>query len=123
MPIIKSAQKRVRSAKKATIRNLRTKRQLKSAIKNVRKAVDTGKKSTERELNEAISAIDKAVKKGVIHKNKAARQKSRLVAAFKKSGGKITGSAGKKTTVKKTVPKKTSAKPKKASPIKKSSKK
>lgn len=108
MPIIKSAQKRVRSARKATIRNLRTKRHLKSAIKTVRKAVDTGKKSSGKEFSEAMSAIDKAVKKGIIHKNKAARQKSRLAAAFKKSGGKITASAAK--TAKKTVSKPTPAK-------------
>lgn len=116
MPIIKSAQKRVRTARKAAIRNLRTKRQLKTAVKTVRKAVDDGKKPTEKDLNEAISAIDKAVKKGVVHKNKGARQKSRLVAAFKKSGGKITSSTSKKTApkakapAKKAAPKKPAAK-------------
>lgn len=109
MPIIKSAKKRVKTARKATIRNLRTKRHLKSAVKNVRKAVDSGKRSTEKELSEAISAIDKAVKKGVVHKNKAARQKSRLVAAFKKAGGKVTGSGGKKSSPKAKAPAKKTA--------------
>jgi small subunit ribosomal protein S20 len=124
MPIIKSAQKRVRTARKATTRNVKTKRYLKSAVKTVKNAIKVGKKSTGVEFNEAISAIDKAVKKGVIHKNKAARLKSRLAASVKKSGAKLTGPSVKKTVkkakapTKKTPAKKSAAKPKK-SPAKK----
>ena len=74
-------------------------------------AAKTGKKSAEKEFKEAVSAIDKAVKKGVIHKNKAARTKSKLAAAFKKSGGKVTKSTEKKAPAKaKTAAKKTAAK-------------
>lgn len=120
MPIIKSAQKRVRTARKAATRNVKTKRYLKSAVKNVKNAIKVGKKSTGVEFNEAISAIDKAVKKGVIHKNKAARQKKRLAAALKKAGGKITASEKKavakakaKVPAKKPAAKKPAAKPKK----------
>jgi small subunit ribosomal protein S20 len=71
MPIIKSAQKRVRVAKKAAVRNAKTKRHLKDAIKSLQSALKTGKKSVDKELAEAQSAIDTAVKKNVIHKNKA----------------------------------------------------
>lgn len=113
MPIIKSAQKRVRIARKAAVRNLKTKRALKTAVKTVQSAAKTGKKTTEKEFNEAISAIDKAVKKGVIHKNKAARQKSRLAAVFKKSGGKLSKTTKKASAVKPV------AKPKAKTPAKK----
>lgn len=115
MPIIKSAQKRVRIAKKAAVRNLQTKRNMKSAIRTIEKAVKSGKKSVGSEYNEAVSAIDKAVKKGVIHKNKAARQKSRLATLLKKSGIKIAVGTKKtapkaKAVAKKTVKPKTPAK-------------
>ncbi|MBW3569222.1 30S ribosomal protein S20 [Candidatus Parcubacteria bacterium] len=83
MPIIKSAQKRVRKAKKASILNSRTKRTLKGTIKAFQKSTAAGKKS-DKALKSAQSAIDTAVKKGVIHKNKAARQKSRLAKSAKK---------------------------------------
>jgi small subunit ribosomal protein S20 len=72
MPIIKSARKRVRVAQKATIRNAKTKRQYKSAVKSL------SKKPTSEGVSKAQSAIDKAAKKHVIHKNKAARLKSRV---------------------------------------------
>lgn len=127
MPIIKSAQKRVRTARKAAVRNVKTKRYLKSAIKSVQNAAKAGKKTTATELNEAMSAIDKAVKKGVIHKNKAARKKKQLASLLKKSGVKPAPSAVKKPAGKakpaaKTTPKKKPA-AKKAAPKKKSAKK
>lgn len=95
MPIIKSAQKRVRKAKKAAIRNSKTKRTLKSAIKAFQTSLSSGKKA-EKEIKNAQSAIDTAVKKGVIHKNKAARQKSRLA----KAASKTAKSAASKTPAK-----------------------
>ncbi len=118
MPIIKSAVKRVRVAKKAAIRNLRTKRNLKSAIKDVEKAVDS-KKSAEAEMKKAQSAIDTAVKKGVIHKNKAARKKAQL-AKKAKATTKVSAKATKKTPAKKPVAKKA---PAKKAPTKKVTKK
>jgi ribosomal protein S20 len=62
MPIIKSAKKRVRTAKKAAIRNSKTKRSLKFALKAF------SAKPSQKSLTEAQSNIDKAAKKGVIHK-------------------------------------------------------
>lgn len=87
MPIIKSAQKRVRVAKKAAVRNSKTKRNLKSTIKDFQKVLAGGKKA-DKEMKKAQSAIDTAVKKGVIHKNKAARAKSRLAKAASKTAKK-----------------------------------
>jgi small subunit ribosomal protein S20 len=109
MPIIKSAQKRVRTARKATIRNLKVKRTMKTAIKALDKVVKSGKKSAGDEYSEAASAIDTAAKKGIIHKNKAARQKSRLAKQMKKAGVSTAGSS-KKTSVKKPTAKKSPAK-------------
>ena len=100
MPIIKSAKKRVRVAQKAAVRNSKTKRTLRSAIKAFHANI-TGKSG-----NEAQSAIDQAVKKGVMHKNKAARKKKQLAAAAKKAGTKAPA----KTAAKKAVAKKPAAK-------------
>lgn len=100
MPIIKSAKKRVRTARKATIRNKNTKRSLKLALKAF------SSKSTDKNHKSAQSAIDKALKKHVIHKNKAARLKARASKKAKLAGIKITkATALKKAPVKKTTTK------------------
>jgi small subunit ribosomal protein S20 len=52
------------------------------AVKNARNAFDTSAPGSKEELLKAISALDKAVEKGVLHKNNAARRKSRLMKAF-----------------------------------------
>lgn len=116
MPIIKSAKKRVKVTKKATIRNVKTKRSLKAALKNFHASL-TGKGAAEAHAK-AQSNLDKAGKKGVMHKNKVARKKKQLAAAAKKAGVKTTSGvkATKKATpakkaAPKTAAKKTSAKP------------
>lgn len=98
MPIIKSAKKRVRTAKKAAIRNSKNRRNLKSALKSF-----TSKPSSKGH-SEAQSALDKAAKHGVIHKNKAARLKKRAAAKAKASGVKPTKAAAKKATPAKKKP-------------------
>lgn len=85
MPIIKSAKKRVRVAKKAAIRNSKTKRSLKDAVKSFARVLTSGKTVAEAH-NKAQSELDKAAKKGVMHKNKVARKKRQLAAAAKASG-------------------------------------
>jgi len=104
MPIIKSAKKRVRVATKATVRNAKTKRTLKGALKVFRSKV------TAESQRKAQGAIDTAVKKGLMHKNKAARKKRQLAAAAKAAGVKHAGKAVKKAAVKKTASKKPAAK-------------
>lgn len=106
MPIIKSAKKRVRVARKATIRNAKTKRSLKAAIKAFAAALTGGKQASEAHAK-AQSEIDKAAKKGVMHKNKAARKKAQLARAAKAAGAK---SAAKKTATKKAPAKKAAKK-------------
>lgn len=108
MPIIKSAKKRVKVAAKAAARNQKTRRQLRDAIKNFTKALESGKSDKVSEsLKVAIKAVDIAAKKNVIHKNKAARTKSNLSAKAKKSGSKPVKSSAKKASApKKSVAKK-----------------
>jgi ribosomal protein S20 len=92
MPIIKSAKKRVRVARKAAIRNSKTKRSLRGALK-----LFSGSPSAKAH-DSAQSALDIAVKKGVIHKNKAARMKRQAAARAKAAGvkpGKSTKAAAK----------------------------
>ncbi len=109
MPIIKSAKKRVRQTRKASVRNTRTRRNLRAALKNLQVALDNkdSKKLTEAQ-RAAQSALDTAVKKGLMHKNKAARQKARISAQSKASGAKVTKSAP-KTPAKKPAAKKPSS--------------
>lgn len=114
MPIIKSAKKRVRVASKATARNRKTKRSLKSAVKAFQASLSGDKKKAAKLQSEAQSAIDTAVKKGVMHKNKAARKKAQLAKSAKASGMKAEKKTAKpaaaKTTAKKAPAKKPVAK-------------
>ena len=79
MPNFKSAKKRMRSnAKKATVNAVIT-TSMRTAIKKFEKEVKTGNKETaSNNLNIAIQRVDKAMSSGKIHKNKAARLKSRM---------------------------------------------
>lgn len=75
----KSALKRDKQNKKKYLRNKAVKTRVKNAIKDVRLAEDeTSKDAVLVSLNAAKSVIDKAAKKGVIHKNTAARKIARL---------------------------------------------
>lgn len=82
MPNIRSAKKRVRSnARKADVNTL-VRSSMRTAIKNVEKTVVSGNKDeAANKLNIALQRIDKACTSGLIHKNKAARLKSRLTKA------------------------------------------
>lgn len=110
MPIIKSAKKRVKTTRKATIRNARVKKTLRSALKTFSKT------TTAKNHSAAQSALDTAAKKGLMHKNKVARKKRQLAAAAKKAGAKVEKKATKvtKTVVKKAAAKKTPVKKKPA---------
>jgi small subunit ribosomal protein S20 len=101
MPIIKSAKKRVKVAAKAKARNARTKRTLREALKAFAKALEGGKSADiQKAQHEAVSALDTAAKKAVIHKNKAARQKASLAAQAKAAGAKPVKAAAKKAPAK-----------------------
>jgi small subunit ribosomal protein S20 len=73
------ARKRVRQSEKARTRNAAQKSNFRTSIKKVLKSLsDKNKDQSNVDFKEAMSVIDKLVIKGLIHKNKAARQKSRL---------------------------------------------
>ncbi|KXK00303.1 MAG: 30S ribosomal protein S20 [Acidobacteria bacterium OLB17] len=75
----KSAEKRVRQTTKRNAINRSNRSKLRTSIKKLRAAVGAGDKAGAVELlNPTVSLIDKAVNKGIIHKNTAARYKSRL---------------------------------------------
>jgi len=79
MPNHKSAEKRVRQNEKRRGVNRSNRSNLRTQIKKLRTALtDTDKNQSQELLNPTISSIDKAVNKGVLHKNTAARYKSRL---------------------------------------------
>lgn len=79
MPIIKSSKKSVKTDRAKTISNNFYTKTVKNAIKNTDKLVASkDKKAAEEALAYAIKAIDKAASKGLIKKNTAAREKSRL---------------------------------------------
>jgi len=78
------ARKRARQAIKRRARNFSQRSELRTAIKSVRKAIAAGDKAAaQKVLSESMSTIDSIADKKIIHKNKAARQKSRLSAAIK----------------------------------------
>lgn len=72
----KSVEKRARTNKKANSINRAGRSKISTAVKSVLKAKD--KKSASEALSEAVSVLDKSVKTGLIHKNKAANKKSSL---------------------------------------------
>ena len=82
MPRIKSAKKRMRQAKVSTARNRTQRSQLRTAVKKVRSS--TGAEADAAFL-EAQTLIDRAGRKNLIHRNTAARQKSRLARALNKA--------------------------------------
>jgi small subunit ribosomal protein S20 len=76
LPHHKSAMKRIRQDKKRRARNRRVKSEVKGTVKSVRQA-GTAEDAVAK-LAVAVSTIDKAAKKGIIHRRTAARKKSRL---------------------------------------------
>ncbi len=79
MPNHKSAEKRVRQNEKRRAVNRNNRGQLRTQVKKLRSVIEGGDRGQSLELlNPTLSIIDKAVNKGVLHKNTAARYKSRL---------------------------------------------
>jgi len=116
MPIIKSATKRMKQDRRRYAQNLRTKRAMRTAVKEFE-----AKPSFEA-FRAAQSAIDTAVKKNVLTRQAAARRISHLSAAAKAAGVKVVSvkkATAKPAAAKTTTPKKTAAKPAAKAPAKK----
>jgi small subunit ribosomal protein S20 len=85
MPNTKGAAKAMRQSEKRREINNKVKDQVKRSVKEVKRLIKTGDKDKAAELmRKAMSALDKAAKKGVVHKNTAARKKSRLAKSLAK---------------------------------------
>ena len=82
MPKIKSAKKAMRQARSRTVRNKTQRSSLRTALKHVRAAATADAAAAAYAL--AARVLDRAARKGLIHKNNAARQKSRLAALVKR---------------------------------------
>ncbi|MDR2451713.1 MAG: 30S ribosomal protein S20 [Candidatus Accumulibacter sp.] len=78
------ARKRARQAVKQRAHNTSLRSTLRTAVKRVQKAIAAGDKTTAQSVfRESVSVIDRIADKKIIHKNKAARHKSRLSAQIK----------------------------------------
>ena len=85
MANIKSAKKRVLTAERNRLKNVAFKSSIKTAVKKVLElAKGADKDALKAALSKAYQLCDKAVSKGVLHKNTAARKKSRLTLAVNK---------------------------------------
>lgn len=86
MPNIKSAAKRVKVNQKRRLRNARIKSTVRTTIRRFNDALGAaGREDVQAKLRQALIILDKAVTKGVLHKNTAARTKSRLTKRFNKT--------------------------------------
>lgn len=85
MPNTQSAAKRLRQNETIRLRNRSARSNMRNTIRRVRAAITAGDATTaQAEFRNAVKKLDKAAAKNMIHKNTAARTKSRLNAAVKK---------------------------------------
>ena len=84
MPNIRSAKKAMRVSGRKRVMNDARRKTMREVVKKVRTLATTAKDTAVKDLHLAYQAIDKAMKRGVIKKNTAARKKSRLAKLFKK---------------------------------------
>jgi len=98
---IKSQIKRNRQNESSRLRNRNVRGAARTAVNQARAAFEANEPETKEAILKAISALDKAAEKGVIHKNNAARRKGRLMkklAAFANGTSAATAKASKKTS-------------------------
>ncbi len=89
MPNHKSAEKRVRQSERRRLVNRSNRARLRTSIKQLRAALSGGDaKEAGSLLPKTVSEIDKAVKKGVLHRNAAGRHKARLTARVNQAAAK-----------------------------------
>ena len=94
MANIKSQIKRNRQNERRRVRNKATRSEVKTRVKAAVTAAQAGADNADTELRTAITRIDKAASKGIIHKNQAARRKSRLMKRIAASGASASPPAG-----------------------------
>lgn len=85
MPNIKSAVKRVKVSSKKTLANKIKKSEMRTIVKQAKQAINSGLETASEKFLQAQKSLDKAEAKGYLHKNTAARRKSRLAKALNAS--------------------------------------
>lgn len=80
----KQSNKVARTAERKRLRNRLVRSSVKTHITKARSSIDAGEESAHKKTTLAMSGIDKAVSKGIIHRNKGARLKSRLIKKLNK---------------------------------------
>ncbi len=81
-----SALKRIRQTKRRTLRNKMVRSRVKTLIKKARHYITEGDLDNARvAVGDAISALDRAAERGILHRNNAARRKSRLMKRYNTS--------------------------------------
>jgi small subunit ribosomal protein S20 len=88
MPNLQNAKKALRVSDRKRVINDSRRRAMKEAVRATKTAIKSDAKVIQKELSAAYQAIDKALKRGVIKKNTAARKKSRLAQSAKKASKK-----------------------------------
>ena len=84
----RSAKKRIRVNERRRLRNQSYRSATRTLVRKAERAIVAGAdEGTATAVGEAISKLDKAANKGIIHRNAAARKKSRLMARFNKAAG------------------------------------
>jgi small subunit ribosomal protein S20 len=115
LPNIKSAQKRVRVTEKKRLRNKSVRTMCKTNITKAERLIFTGDTAAAQEaVAVAITSLDKAAEKGIIHLNNAARRKSRLMKKFNELQALSPAPAPAKPKAAKPKPKPKAVKPKAA---------
>lgn len=77
--------KRHRTSEQRRERNQAAKSRARTLVTRARRTITTGEPTAEQELRAAVSALDSAASKGIIHRNNAARRKARLMRALAKA--------------------------------------
>lgn len=88
MPNIKSAKKRVKTNKRDETKNRIAKSTLKSSLKKTAAAVESSQSDAQEQVQTTQGLIARTFKRGIIHKNKAARLQSRMMKHVNKSASK-----------------------------------
>ncbi len=95
MPVTKSARKQMRVSEKSRLRNKSIRTLCKTSITKAERLIFSGElESAQAAVVAAISALDKAAKKGVVHPNNAARRKARLMKKLNEAQASASAEAG-----------------------------
>jgi small subunit ribosomal protein S20 len=92
----RSARKRIRSSERKRIRNRDARSAVRTRVARVRRSLVSGQiEGIQEELTAAVRALDKAAEKGILHRNNAARRKSRIMSMAARLSG-MSGSEAEK---------------------------